>query len=200
MRSFNYCIYSTLNPQLFGVLGKTYTLNILAEGKSYYSKTKIPFPVPLDSLWFKPEKDSLGFVWATLDEPDTMGNCYRWFAKRLGKDKSFIAPIGSAFEDQFINNTRFDFAYFRGSVPGSEREDDNNVEAGFFKIGDSIVVKFCSTDKSVYKFFRTYETNISNGGNPFASPSVVESNIIGDNVLGVWAGYGPFIDTLIIKK
>lgn len=200
LKSYNYCVYTSLDPQIFGELGKSYQLNIQTEGKNYTSTTKIPYPVPLDKLWFKAEKDSLGYVWTTLKEPDTLGNCYRWFAMRKSKDKSFIAPNGSAFEDKFVNATTFDFAYYRGANPGSEAEDDHNAEAGYFKKGDTVIVKFCSLDKPAYQFFRTYETNVANGGNPFASPAGVESNIKGENVLGVWAGYGPFIDTLYIPR
>src|SRR5262249_37335502 len=87
---------------LVGQVGKTYTLKVEVDGKTLTAVTTIPHAVPLDSVWFKVQEghDSLGFAWAHLTDPDTLGNCYRWFAKRIGKDKRFLAPIGSVFEDK----------------------------------------------------------------------------------------------------
>ncbi len=156
--------------------------------------------VPLDSVWFKIQegKDSLGYVWAHLRDPDTLGNCYRWFAKRLGKDKSFIAPSGSVFEDKFINGKEFDFAYNRGSVPNSNAEDDNNEEAGFFKAGDTIEVKFCTITYESYQFWRQAENQSGSAGSPFGSPAVFPTNIKGG--IGIFEAFNPTFYTVIAKK
>ena len=148
----------------------------------------------MDSVWFQiqeslPDNDSLGYVWATLNDPDKLNNCYRWFAMRVGKDSSFIAPIGSSFEDQFVNGTTFDFAYNRGSIINSTADDDINDEAGFYKTGDSIIVKWCAVDRTTYEFWRDAEIQISNNGSPFASPSSIKSNVTGG--LGLFASYSP---------
>src|SRR5215212_2040055 len=74
---------------LTGQEGKTYMLTVVVDGKTFTSVTTIPHAVPLDSVWYKEQEghDSLGFAWAHLTDPDSLGNCYRWFAKRVGKDK-----------------------------------------------------------------------------------------------------------------
>ena len=106
---------------ILGQIGRTYTLTVLAEGKSVTSTTKINAPVQLDSAWFQlePPHDSLGYAWAHMTDPVGNGNGYRWFAKRITKDPAFIAPFGSAFDDKFIEGASFDFAYNRPSSPGS---------------------------------------------------------------------------------
>lgn len=186
---------------MLGQIGKTYNLRVVTEdGKVATATTRIEQPIPLDSIWFKIQegKDSLGFVWAHLTDPDTLGNNYRWFAKRIGKDSSFIAPIGSVFEDKFINGKSFDFAYNRGSVPNSTAADDTSeVENGFFKTGDVIVVKFCTISNASFKFWRSAETQSSNIGNPFASITPLVSNIEGG--IGIWEGYSPSLDTVIAQ-
>ncbi len=197
---FPFLIYRSNN--ITGQIGSTYSLTIRHEGNTYFSSTTIPAPIPLDSLWFKvqPGKDTLGFVWAHLTDPVATGNNYRWFAKRIGKDEKFIAPIGSVFDDKFVNGKSFDFAYNRGSVPNSNAEDDKNDEQGYFKIGDEIVVKFCTIDKANFLFWRAAEIEVSNNGNPFASPNTIPSNITGDaGAFGVWGGYGVALDTLIAQ-
>jgi len=199
------------SQNMVGEAGKTYSLKVVSNGKTLTATTYIPFPVHLDSVWFKVDgnRDSLGYAWAHLTDPDTLGNYYRWFAQRINhytygddlgkmKDTIFIAPRGSVFEDKFINARSFDFAYNRGKYPNSDKEDDNNDERGFFKFGDTIVVKFCTIDRSHFEFWRTEETQVGNNGNPFGSPAPVLSNITGG--LGIWGGYNATYDTIIAHE
>lgn len=201
---FNYLppiIYRAQN--MVGVPGRTYILTIVAEGKTLTATTTLPQPVPLDSLWFKlyapEENDSLGFVWAHMSEPAGLGQAYRWFAKRIGKDLDFIPPLGSVFDDKFIDGQSFDFAYNRGSRPNSGAEDDTNNERGFFKKGDTVVIKFCSIDYEAFEFFRSFEIDLFSSGNPFASPASVKSNIFPEeDGLGIFCGYGAALDTVVL--
>ena len=72
------------------------------------------------------------------------------------------------------------------------------MESGFFKKGDTVIVKFCTIDHSTFEFWRDAENQLGNNGSPFAVPSNVKSNIKGG--LGVWASYNSTIDTLFIPK
>lgn len=189
---------NTLVPTMLGIPETTYHLHIVtAEGEVATSSSFLPPPIALDSTWFKIQEnlDSLGFVWAKLNDPDTIGNYYRWFAKRLNEDDYFIAPFGSTFEDKFINGQNFDFAYNRGTIQNSTAEEDNNEEAGFYKKGDTIIVKFCTVDKSTYEFWRDAENQLGSAGSPFAVPSNIKSNIQGGR--GLFATYSASYDTVI---
>jgi hypothetical protein len=181
---------------LIGQEGKTYTLTIVVDGKTLTAVTTIPHAVALDSVWYKEQegRDSLGFAWAHLTDPDSLGNCYRWFAKRIGKDKRFLAPIGSVFEDKFINGKSFDFAYNRGSEPNTYDNEDENSR-GYFSLGDTIAVKFCTIDRAHFNFWRIEEVQVSNNGNPFAAPAPIPTNINGG--IGIWGGYAATYDTII---
>lgn len=188
----------TFLPTMLGTPGTTYYLNIITNsGEQLSASAKLPLPVALDSTWFKVQEDldSLGWAWARLTDPDTLGNSYRWFAKRLNKDDFFIAPLGSIFEDRFINGQSFNFPYLRGMIQNSEAKEDNNEEAGFYKKGDTIVVKFCTTDFATYEFWRDAENQVSSNGSPFAVPSNVKSNISGGR--GLFATYTASYDTII---
>lgn len=195
LSSLDFCAYTSFDANIYGVIGQTYSLNINSGGTLLSSVTTLPQPVPLDSVWFKLNEtsDSLGFAWAKMTDPDTTGNNYRWYAKRQGKDLSFIAPIGSAFEDKFINGSSFEFAYQRGDNDFSTTPEPIE-EHGYFKISDTIVVKFCTMDYEHYLFWRTFETQVVNNGNPFAAPAPVNSNIVGG--LGIWGGFTPSYDTI----
>lgn len=199
LSTIDFCLYTSFDPLIFGQTGKTYTLNVSAEGKSLYAKTSIPNPVALDSIWYKNDAsfDDRGFCWAKLKDPDTLGNAYRWFAMRKGIDFSFYAPIGSAFEDKFINGQNFEFAYNRAKSPGDQPGTDPYF--GYFRPGDTIIVKFTSIGQNEYQFWRTYETQVVNNGNPFAAPTPIRSNIEGEGGLGIWCGYGVFYDTTVAQ-
>lgn len=204
----NFCVFTSLDSRLLGKTGTSYTLLVNADGKQIKSTTYIPQPVALDSLWFKVDgdKDSLGFLWANMTDPAESGNGYRWFAQRINhytygelkgqqKDADFVSPFQSAFNDEFFNGLTFPFAFNRGVQAGSEKQDDEE-ERGYFKRGDTVVVKFASIDNNVYQYWRSFYNSIGNSGSPFASPANVRSNVKGG--LGVWAGYGNYLDTIVI--
>lgn len=195
------CLYTTFNPLLYGRVGQSYQLTINHDNVKYESSTSILQPVKLDSTWFKVygNKDSLGLINVTMSEPAGLGNSYRWYAKRMTKDIQFIAPLGSVFEDRFIDGQTFNFAYTRGIQVGSTAADDRGEEARFFKSGDTVVVKFCTINNPAFLFFRSMETEAGNQGNPFASPTTVKGNIT-NGALGIWCGYSPTFDTVICKK
>lgn len=205
----NICAYVSLNPLMIGEIDRAYDLTVELDGEVVTSTTKINKLVPLDSLWFRiaGNTDSLGFLFATISDPDTLGNAYRWFAKRINqypdwsehageqKDISFIAPIGSVSDDVFFNGLSFEFGYFRGTIPNSDKEDDINEERGYYKEGDTVVVRGTVIDRGVFRFVNSFEEQVASAGSPFASPANVQSNIEGG--LGVWAGYGAVYDTVI---
>lgn len=205
VNNFNFSVYTTTDFSMLGKVGHTYSLTILADNQTFTSATTINPPVPIDTLWYKYEKattdgDSLGFVWGHFTEPGNEHNAYRWLAKRVGKDISYIPPMGAAFNDKYINGQSFDFFYNRGRMPNSQAPDDYNEEAGYFKQGDTVAIKLCSIDDNVYKFYRSLDIVQNNNGNPFSSPASVESNIQPrTKALGVWCGYGVYMDTLIFK-
>lgn len=202
--TFDYCVYTDIGFGLLGEDGKTYNLEIKAEGKTLTASTTIPIAVELDSVWFEVQGnlDSLGWAWARLTDPDTVGNAYRWYAQRINhyddgtiKDPVYIAPFNSAVDDRFFNGLSFDFTSARGTLPYSDKPDDENEEANFFKVGDTIAVKGCSIDYETYLFVSSFYLELGNQGSPFSAPASLKSNIEGG--LGVWAGYAIDYDTII---
>ncbi len=206
------CVYTSLNPIIWGEVDTRYDLRVEADGEVLTSTTKINKLVELDSVWFSipgdaQSDDSLGFANAILTDPDTLGNAYRWFARRINrypawsehagevKDPSFIAPFGSAIDDAFFNGLTFEFVSLRGVLPNSTKEDDTNSEFGFYKVGDTVVVRGCVIDRGALAYISSFEDQVASQGSPFASPANIESNITGG--LGAWIGYGASYDTII---
>lgn len=200
LAALNICMYTTLDTLYWGQTGQSYALSITdpANNETVTSTTSIPQPIPLDSVFFEIETESYGFAWAVLSDPPGLGNAYRWFAKRtntstngLPKDASFQAPWGSAFNDEFIEGLTFEFAYSRA---GSANDDASDRD-GYYRIGDTVAIKFTTIPFDGYEYFRALEQQLSSNGSPFASPANIPSNIEGG--LGLWIGYGVSYDTLI---
>jgi hypothetical protein len=68
----------------------------------------------------------------------------------------------------------------------------------FYRLGDTIQIKFCSIGNREFEFYNTFEAALGTNGNPFASPIIIKSNIEGG--LGVWCGQSYFSDTLIATQ
>lgn len=185
---------------VIGAAGQTYYLTVVADGKTFTSITTIPQPVALDSVWWKeqPPEDSLGYAWARISEPVGSGNAYKWFAKRPTKDRRFIAPYGSTFDDKFIDGKTFDFAYNRGTDPSDAEAaaEEDSEDDGYYRNTDTVYIKFCTIDNNTAKFYTTYEAALQSNGNPFSSPTTIISNING-GALGVWGGFGCTYDTIM---
>ncbi|HIE15555.1 MAG TPA: DUF4249 domain-containing protein [Bacteroidales bacterium] len=200
--------------KFIGEVGKQYDLTVWVDDKKYTATTTILAPVPIDSIKFYPDPDSdvdtLGFLWLYAHDPDTMGNAYRIFTKTLGKDTRFVHPFIATMNDELFNGQPVEFSIYRGKdefqndLYDEEGLDSLGIKWYYFVMGESIVVKFCTIDYANFVFWETVERQQQSEGNPFAAPVTPKSNIQGE-ALGIWGGYGVFLDTVdispdIIKK
>jgi len=200
-------VYTLLDNSLLGVEGRTYTLNVTGDGKSCSAVTKIPNVVPWDSTWWRlaevnPDDDSSGYVWGRLSDPDTLGNGYRHYARRFYsadpdfvEDSRFISPLGTTFNDKYLNGLTVDFFAVRGRSPFTDNSEDET--AGFFLRGDSVVMKFVSMGLNEADFYITYDNNVASQGDIFSTPANARGNI--DGGLGIWAGWAAYYDTLVCQ-
>lgn len=187
------CAYVSLD--MFGEIGKTYTLQITHQDKQYSASSKIQNPVSLDALFWQPEGNftDRGFSWAKLSDPATTADAYLWEVKYL-QDIQFSKTFNPYFNDKFFNGLTFDFAY---ENPMSFQDTTaNNPYRGFFKYGDTIVVKMSKLGMNEYNYFEKKYNQIFSGGSPFAVPTNIPSNIQG-GALGIWVAYSPWFDTLV---
>ena len=187
------CAY--VSTGLVGEVGKTYTLKVIHNDKTYTSSTKIENPTALDNFFWKEQTNlpGYGFSWAKITDSPVMGDAYRWEVKNLG-DLFYSKPFQPFTDDRFYNGLTFEF-----SVENPMSFRDSTIEdqyRGYYKLGDTIVVKFSKLGKKEFQFFEKKYNQIYSGGNPFATPTNIPTNIEG-GALGIWAGFSPWYDTLI---
>lgn len=201
------CIYTSANPGDTGVIGRTYTLQVQAGNLSCSAVTHIPNIVAWDSTWWRlaeqdADDDSSGYIWGRLTEPDTLGNGYRHYARRIWsedpdfvEDSRFISPLGTTFNDKYLNGLTLDLFAVRGRNPYTDNENDET--AGFFLRGDSVIMKLVSMGLKETDFYITYDNNVASQGDLFSTPSNARTNINGG--LGIWAGWAAYYDTLVCQ-
>ncbi|MFN5441688.1 MAG: DUF4249 family protein, partial [Flavobacteriia bacterium] len=104
------CAYVSLD--MVGEVGKTYTIQILHQGKAYQASSKILSPTVPDSLYWKPEGNfnDRGFSWVQLSDPSATSDAYSWEVK-YAQDLQFSKPFSPYFNDKFFNGLTFEFAY-----------------------------------------------------------------------------------------
>lgn len=178
---------------IYGDTGKIYTLTAEYGGKSVSSQTTVPAAVKIDTCYFEPlaDNDTIGKVILIFTDPEYEKNYYRIFTMRLGEDEKFISSFIIALDDQYFSGQKFSLELSR--PPESFLSSSGNE---YFTRSDTILVKLCTMDKAAFDFWNTYQDEVINSANPFASSMTgLQSNILGDG-LGIWSGYGVTLFTV----
>lgn len=206
LSNLHLCAYTSFNPAIWGQIGKTYDLTVSYEGKTYTATTSIVQPTGLDDLYWKSEGGNLanyGYSWAKLTDPGGQFDGYRWEVKRIntganGKpiDGAFRTTFNPIFTDEFFDGLTFEF-FYENPMSFADQSVPDELK-GYYKIGDTVVVKLSKMDRAVCEFFEKKYIQLSTAGNPFATPANIPTNIVG-GALGVWAGLSPTFDTLICQ-
>ncbi len=192
-------VYSSTS--LIAQAEKTYELIIDHQGKNYTAKTYLPAPTPLQSIYWKlePETGEYGYSWARLQDPPGQFDAYKWEVRRINKvngedlDQTFRRGFGAYREDRYFDGLTFDF-YYQNPL---KRKDSTHLEIykRYYRLGDSVVVKFSKMDKKTYDFFDKKSAQMESSDNPYSTPINIPTNLTG-GALGIWAGFSPWYDTL----
>ncbi|MFT7298711.1 MAG: hypothetical protein ACI81S_001387 [Sphingobacteriales bacterium] len=191
-------LYFVTNQQMKVQEGLTYTIETTYNGDEVKASTTIQSKIGLDSVYVKPEVikgDTFYRLMVKFSEPDPVGNHYRYFTRKNSEDL-FDTENNSVFDDNFINGKTLDLP-LNGVGLADTTENAGFETFGLFNPGDTIYLKWAHISKPHFNFWRTYETQVNNVGNPFAPVTVVNSNVQGG--IGVWGDYNAFYDTLIAK-
>lgn len=201
---FKYVYYTNdpTNPAgvIIGAFGKSYTLTVEFNGQTYKSTTTIPLLTKkIDSIFFKivpnrPVSDSFRIISAKITDPLGLGNYIRYFTKV--NSQQFLPGFNSVFDDNVIDGKTYTVDIPRGTDKNFPVERDNY---GFYKKGDTVLIKYSNIDKATYDFWTTWEYTYQSVGNPFSSPGVVIGNV-SNGALGAFCGYANSFNQIIIPK
>jgi hypothetical protein len=200
-----YTLYS--EPLLLGTYNTIYDLHVVYEDYEANASTTLNPAIQLNSTEFNitegATQDSLGIINMSYTDPDTLGNCYRISSRRVNtfpdwhilagevKDPYYIYPLGSSWDDLFLNGGEYDFTYVR--YP-NEQDHIDSLETGLWKLGDTVLIKLETIDANAYETLLSFETAISAQTNPFSPPTNIISHVEG--ALGWWIASAESIDTV----
>lgn len=180
-----------------GEIGKSYQLLVKVDGIEYRATTNIPpLLFTLDSIWVKNiPADTIvtrrNLFFRSTDPPG-LGNSGRYFTKK--NSEQFLPGENSVFDDQIVDGTSFNSQIPQGIDRNNRAPSSNN----FFKVGDTITLKWCNIPRSTYNFWNTWEFAAQSIGNPFAQPNKVIGNI-SNNALGAFCGYSVVQKTIVAQ-
>ncbi|MBI1836793.1 MAG: DUF4249 domain-containing protein [Flavobacteriia bacterium] len=158
--------YATSN--LIGVEGRTYTINVSIDGKTFSATSTMPTQVNLDLIYFI--DDDFGGKGGKIaipirQDPANIQNNYRFdmWVKRVNANKGWERDSAIIIQDdQFADGVVTQQPVF-GTI-------------GAFMPGDSCLTTMMCIDKNVYKYFYSLSLNSPGGA---ATPSNPVSNFTG---------------------
>jgi hypothetical protein len=155
------------NDTAIGTPGNIYTLNVIAEGKTYSSICAMPNPVAIDSIYNETQNvfnQNIKVVTAIAKDDANYRNYYRIFVVVNGK-RSGESQITN---DDFINGVA---APINFPSVGPNSGDSSN-----FNTGNIFGVMLQNVDKAMYLYFNSKSQNTNGQSGAPANP---ETNIIG---------------------
>jgi hypothetical protein len=156
------------NASLIGVPGRTYTLNVTAEGKNYTAISQMPSIVAFDTLL----QDKIifnkliKFVTAVFDDPQGFGNYYNFIVTVNGKRNKNIFTLDDIYQDG-------------GTLENQLIDQDADL-----KTGDVVQVEMQCINKLTYKYLLGLE-DLAGGNTVPANPD----NNLSNSALGYFSAH-----------
>jgi hypothetical protein len=170
-----------------GEVGKTYTMTVKAEAKTYTAKSTMPTPIKFDGLrselssFAPPGAEVTNYIiYPQFIDPNEVGNNYRFIQSNKEKtDKSL-----------FVANDAI----------GNGQPNQRPLFSQDFEVkkGDVVTVEMQCLDRSVYDYFYSLFSIGNNGPGGGATPTNPVSNISG-GALGYFSAYTSQKQTIEIK-
>ena len=162
-------VYFSSGP--IGMTGKSYTLKVISEGKTYGATVDLPPPVPIDTVYFKPglfRSDSLNVFIEFHDQANTE-NYYR---VKLYRNKWVAINDFYLITDAFCDGQKIVLpVYYR-----------------YFAPNDTVVVELMNLERNTWRYYKGMSENIRQGVNSQA-PGNPPTNLSG-GALGIFGAYG----------
>lgn len=180
-------VYTT--SSLVGEPGKQYTITVRSGGREVSAATTLPTPVTLEEIWAEEVEDGSYAIHCRFSP--RRGEYYGFFTRREGKKEAYL-PAFMSLVDGDAASARVDMTLTSGiDISSSSRHQQ------YFASGETVSVRFCSIDRSVYDFWKGYQDAWLLTHNPFFPVSTdVPTNVLGG--YGLWAGYSCSYYTITI--
>lgn len=154
--------------------GNSYTLKVVAEGKTYTAISLMAAPVKPDSISFKKLSfpgDNKVYPSINYNDPPTVQNNYR-----------IVLRINSKYISSKVTDDRFNNGNTVAELIYNEGDD--------LKAGDKLEIDLMSIDRNVFKYYYALSQINGNGGPP-VSPDNPVSNF-NNGALGIFSAHSKY--------
>ncbi len=165
---------------LTGVPGRTYTLNVAANGNTYSAVSTMPQKVFIDSVYATPFRAFDGdvgyYLYIIFQDPPTPGNYYRvnLSSNRALPPDSITGERYHLFTDKLTN--------------GNEVTLRMRTGRSVLK-GDTLTVQLLSIDKAAYDYYNTLNDILTSDRAPTALAPANPNTNLSNGSLGYFAAY-----------
>ena len=163
--------YETRPGELVGTPGETYQLAFtLPDGRGYRSTPQRMLPTPdLDSLLFDVDETGSLVTEASVTDPDTTGNLYRWDLEGTWYYTSDVGPCYLVDQNVLSTLTLQDDRLVNGNdfqqiVRAFPTEDERLT----FQYAMDVQMEALTPE--VFRFWKTVRSQVENDGTTFSSP------------------------------
>jgi hypothetical protein len=165
---------------LRGQPGRTYTLNVVVEGKTYTGTSVMPDVVPVDSLTLSTitfGSTTRKLVAINFTDPRGVQNNYRYILRINGRQNNRIYVDDDRLTDgNLIKEELF---------PGNDEEEEENDD---LKTGDRAEVEVQNIDKKVFNYWFSLRQQSRGGPGGGTTPGNPPSNL-SNNALGYFSAH-----------
>jgi hypothetical protein len=164
-------IYAT--SKLEGVAGRTYTLVVQSEGKTYKAKSTMPQYVPFEAIRFNKftfAGEDQNVVIPIYKDPTSLGNNY-----------NFVLTVNDTLDNTYL-------VWNDNTNNGVENQRPLRSNNGNLQSGDQVKIEMQCLDLSVYQYYFTLSQIASGGPGGGTTPSNPPNNISG-GALGLFSAH-----------
>jgi hypothetical protein len=174
-------------PSFRGISGRTYTVSVTAEGKTYSANSKMDNPVAIDVI----SQDVINL------------NSFGGTGKLIFVKIQYMDPAGQSNFYRFIeiiNNKVSDAILIDNDV----LRDGNTITQDIFRRdvslrpGDNVTILLQTIDKNIFEYFSQLNQITENYGGQSATPANPTSNF-NNGALGYFSAYAVWSKSIVIK-
>jgi hypothetical protein len=168
-----------------GIPGRTYTLNVISEGRRYTASSKMPLPIELDSISYKQNAPNTGVYELS---------CY--FTDKDGVDEYCRMNLYK----NFLLLDR-EYIIYQDSYTDGEPVEINAIGTNFF-FNDHVRVEVLSIDKEIYEYYRAIYNILDEDPDDERFVELTTANPksnINNNALGYFSAHSVRYYSLVIQ-
>lgn len=175
-----------------GVVGRTYTLNVMVDGVTYTAHDKIYRVVPIDKLEYDIDQDE-------KDDPEIPGRYYELLitVKEPKETKDYY--LFKAYRNDSLTYDSDTDVYYADDELIGENIDGLPLPV-YYSMNDKARIEVYSLSREAYIFYRDLEKVLNNDGGLFGQPPSNPRSNFNNNALGLFQASSMAQKSLVVGE